>query len=558
MLFLQPIHGSSVMIEEMIAVVSEGLSGLDAGTQAKLLVGLQILFFLAAFRVLWLLRMTRRIQFVAPKKRRAGKPVHYLGFLYFVVCLLFAGTLLYQSTWHLMGVLRPEFVSFMKRYDRRLFNPAHQLNRGRILDRNGKVLAENRRGKKGVERRYPLGAKASHVVGYLHPVYGLNGIEKALEGSLAGTRAESVEDWEQLGKSILTQNKSAGGKDLRLTLDARLQSKAYELLGRRTGAVIVMGVRSGALYVVCSRPSFDPHQLDGRLFTSSGRQAPLLNRALRGLYPPGSTFKVAVGAAAMERGLPDVIECGRGVATSSGVKPIRDHVYYERRKQNRTWGGYGKIGMGTAMAESSNVYFASLGVRLGHAGFQSIGERMGFNQGITVLEGADGTIEAAPSQLPRLAPRDQYGLAQMGIGQGQVTATPLQMALITAAVANSGVAPSPRLLARQEPKSRGRFMAAATADKLAVLLRRVVTDGTAKRAAQLRWALAGKTGTAENGRGPSHSWFTGYFPFELPQFVVCVVVEHGGYGSATALPVAMGIIEEAGRLGLIQVPAEQG
>jgi penicillin-binding protein A len=536
-------------------LVDQGLQGLDPKTQSYLLLGLQVLFFLTAFRVLWIQASTRRIRF-APKGKKTRGSVHHLGLLYGGICFLFLGTLLYQSTWQLMGLLRPQFVSFMQRYDRRLFNPVLQLDRGKILDRNNVVLAENKKSDRGVRRYYPMGPKFAHVVGYFHPVYGLNGIEKALDRPLAGTRPETFEDWEQLGRNILIQEKAPDGKDIRLTLHAGLQSAAYDLLGKRRGAVVVMGVRSGAIYAACSRPAFDPNQLNAQTFLADGRGAPLLNRALRGLYPPGSTFKIALGAYALDRGLPDIIECGRGFSTSGSMKPIRDHIYYDREQQGRTWGGYGKIGLGTAMAESSNVYFAQLAVKAGHEGFDWIGNKMFFNRPLTLVKSGEEAIQAASSQLPRLKSGDQYGLAQMGIGQGKLAMTPLQMALITAAVANDGVAPAPRILAGQEPAPLARFMSSQTASKLGVMLRRVVTDGTAKKAHNLPWALAGKTGTAENGSGPAHSWFTGYFPFELPQLVVCVVVENGGYGSAAALPVSIGMVQEAARLGLFKLPGQ--
>ncbi len=537
----------------MESLVGDGLKGLDSATQANLLFGLQVLFFLASFRVLWLTFRTGRIQF-APKKKKAKVSVHYVGLVYWVLAALFLATLAYQATWQLMGIFRPKFVSFMQQYDRRHFNPARQLDRGKILDRNDVVLAENEQAAAGIKRRYPFGEKMAHLVGYFHPVYGLNGIEKAFDGVLAGTRAESMDDWEQLGRNILTQERSPGGKDIRLTVDAGLQSAAFDLLGDRKGAVVVMGIRSGALYAASSRPGFDPNQLKAQTFLEAGRQAPLLNRALHGLYPPGSTFKIAMGAYALEHGLPDLIDCGQGFATSRGVKPIRDHVYYDRERQGRSWGGYGKIGLGTAIAESSNVYFAKLGVQASHGGLRWIADKMFFNRPISVVESADGQVQSTASRLPGLKSVDQYGLAQMGIGQGQLAVTPLHIALITAAVANEGVAPLPRLLASQKPKPLGRFMSNATANKLGVMLRRVVTDGTAKKASQLPWALAGKTGTAENTQGASHSWFTGYFPFELPQLVVCVVVENGGYGSASALPVSISVVKEAARLGLFKMP----
>lgn len=154
-------------------------------------------------------------------------------------------------------------------------------------------------------------------------------------------------------------------------------------------------------------------------------------------------------------------------------------------------------------------------------------------------------------QVPRLSKSDQYGLAQMSIGQGQMLATPAHMALIAAAVANEGVAMRPRLVVTDRPGPLARFMPDATAATLAKLMRKVVTEGTAKGIDDKELPIAGKTGTAQSKGGEAHSWFVGFAPADNPALAFAVMVEEGGNGSTRAAPIARDLMRLAKAQGLV-------
>jgi peptidoglycan glycosyltransferase len=233
-------------------------------------------------------------------------------------------------------------------------------------------------------------------------------------------------------------------------------------------------------------------------------------------------------------------------------RKIRDHEYYTASKSGSTWTGQGSLDLATAFARSSNVFFAQLGVRYGHEAFYAMTEQMQLNRRIVLHETPYGDWSMRTGEIPRLDASDRYGLAQMSIGQGAALVTPAYMALIAATVANRGLAVRPRLIETDEPAPLAYFMSTSVAERLSAMLRQVVISGTGRGIDNPRLAIAGKTGTAENPHGASHSWFVGFAPADRPQLVVAVLVEHGGYGSATAAPIARDLLLRAVDLGLIE------
>lgn len=525
--------------------------------------GLQIAFMLV---VLYLLKQVYDLRTVTGlrhlAKPRAGFRLVIIG-----VALLFTAVLVYQATWQLSGTARQPFVAFMQLHDRRQFNPAHWIERGRILDHQGQVLAESRElpavSETGVEVRrvYPHGPAFAHVVGYAHPRFGTAGMEAAANVWLNGGSPESLLDWGELTRQLVTRDKRARGHDLVLTLDAELQQLAYQRLDGRAGAVVMLRPADGAVRVLVSSPSFDPNQVDGSLFRGADPDARLLNRATDGLYPPGSVFKVVLAAAALDAGSAPELSCpADGFTTSRRYPKIRDHEYYSARSAGRSWRGHGRIGLDQALIDSSNVYFAQLGVLLGHEAFRRTGERFLFNTRILLSDSLSRRQFMRTARIPRIAESDQYGLAQAAIGQGKVLVTPAQMALIAAAVANGGVAMRPRLTMprdqSEQPDALARFMHGASAARLAGMMRRVVSEGTGRGIETPGLAIAGKTGTAQNPFGASHSWFIGFAPADGAArgaaLAVAVLVEHGGYGSATAAPIARDLLLLAQQRGLLR------
>jgi peptidoglycan glycosyltransferase len=459
------------------------------------------------------------------------------------LALLFVAVLLHQASWQLTGLFRPQFVAFMQSHDRREFNPAHRIQRGRILDREGQVLAYSREEAGQVRRVYPFGPAFAHTVGYSDPRYGATGAEAAANAQLNGATPERLASWGELTRQLLIQSKRPRGQDLVLNLDARLQQLALQGLGERQGAAVLIRPRDGAVLVLANNPSFDPNWLDPVLFRGGDPATPLLNRATQGLYPPGSTFKTVMAALAIERGFAGTIPCpAEGYTTSARYPRIRDHGYYEARQGGRSFRGYGNLDLSRAFAESSNVFFAQLGVQYGLDALLETGERLQFDRKIRLYPGRDRAGNLSTGRIPRLKERDLYGLAQASIGQGRVLATPAHMAIIAAAVANGGIAMRPRLLAQDPPGPLGRFMSAPTAARLSRMMRQVVTKGTGRGIDGPELAIAGKTGTAENPRGAAHSWFVGFAPADDPTLAVAVLVEHGGYGSSAAAPIARDLL----------------
>ena len=459
------------------------------------------------------------------------------------LALLFGSVLIYQASWQLTGLFRPRFVAFMQSHDRREFNPAHRIQRGRILDREGQVLAYSREEDGQVRRVYPYDRAFAHTVGYSHPRYGAIGAEAAANAQLNGAAPERLESWGELTRQLLIRSKRPRGQDLVLNLDARLQQLALQRLGERHGAAVLLRPQDGALLVLANNPSFDPNALGAELFQTADPETPLLNRATQGLYPPGSTFKTVVAALALEHGFDGTIPCpAEGYTTSARYPRIRDHGFYEARRDGRRFRGSGNLDLSRAFAESSNVFFAQLGVRYGRDALRETAERFRFDRQIRLYPGHDRAGTLSTGHFPQLTAQDRYGLAQASIGQGQVLVSPAHLATIAAAVANGGVAMRPRLLAQDPPERLGQFLSAPAAAQLAQLMRQAVTSGTGRGIDGPELAIAGKTGTAENPEGAAHSWFMGFAPAAAPTLAVAVLVEHGGYGSAAAAPIARDLL----------------
>jgi len=522
---------------------------LDSDAWPVLRIGLQAAFFLT---ILYLIRLIFRLGGRDEPRhlRRRGRAYRVL---LIGLSLVFGSLLIYQASWQLTGVFRPEFVAFMQSHDRRQFNPAHRIRRGRILDHRGEVLAHSQALGDEVQRIYPYGPVFAHVVGYSHPKFGASGMEAAANVHLNGGAAEKLPAWGELGRQILTREKSPKGQDLVLTLDAELQLLAAQRLGGRRGAVVALRPQDGGIRVLSTTPAFDPNRIGPGLFQASLPGAPLLNRATQGLYPPGSTFKIVTAALALSQGFRGKLYCpADGYTTSPGYPKIRDHEYYSARRTGRTWKGHGNLDLATALAQSSNVFFAQLGVRYGPDAFLQTAERFLFNRRIGLYESPFGAWSMSAGRVPSIAPSDKYGLAQAAVGQGKVLATPAHMALIAAAVANGGLAMRPRLVEGDPPAALARFMPAADAEGLARMLRRAVAEGTGRGIEVEGLAIAGKTGTAQNPQGEAHSWFVGFAPAERPGLVVAVMVEHGGYGATAAAPIARDLLVRASELGMLR------
>ena len=325
-----------------------------------------------------------------------------------------------------------------------------------------------------------------------------------------------------------------GGETVPLTIDARLQNCATSLMKGRAGAVVALEPSTGRILALVSSP-----------------RAAYLNRALNGLYPPGSTFKVFMGAAAMSAGYEPVFNCpAEGWRPSRGTAPIRDVEAYDAMRRGRTWKGFGKIGMGQALTHSSNTYFAQLGAGFGTERFAKAVNAARMRDGAKVLASKAAALESAGGGVPEGL--GNAALAPVAIGQGALHLTPLGVALFTAAVANDGLMLEPTLDPNAKPALRARPFTFAAAARMKTMMRAAVRSGTGKPCDIAGLDVCGKTGTAQTDRGKDHSWFTCFAPEKAPRIVVTVVVEHGGFGASAALPVARAVLIEADKSGRLR------
>lgn len=410
--------------------------------------------------------------------------------------------------------------------------------RGRILDRDGNVLAETVPGEGRVYHDLSL----AHVLGYLSPRFGSQGVELAFNDFLIGQEGRS---WQAAFEAEFRRTHRRG-LDVQITIDPAVQRAADAALAGRKGAVVALDPRNGEVLAMVSNPGYDPATIDTagpELFTDP--DAPILNRAAQGLYPPGSTFKTVTAAAGLEHGLvaPDtIVTCEdefvvEGFAISCANVPQ----------------GVGTYPFTDAYAYSVNAIFAELGVDLGWPRLLEMSRRFGMADALPF------TLDTAPNQV--LGPeslRTGPLLASTAFGQGELFISPLQMAMVVATIANNGVMAEPHLGLRalDNGRDRGSLESAAerriispqVASNVGGMMREVVTRGQAAGVALDGIAVAGKTGTAEAYEGGgNHAWFIAFAPYENPVVAVAVVVEFGGSGAQVAAPIAGQVIQAAVR-----------
>ena len=409
------------------------------------------------------------------------------------------------------------------------------IRRGRILDREGRVLAES---SADHVRSYPYGRILAPVTGYQTERYGSVGVEQAAGQALSGVTADAAH-----AGPLRTLLRADAGYDVRLTVDAELSEAAWNALGTRRGAVIVMDAATGAVRAMVSSPSFDPAAVEKHWDELTAREdSPLLNRAAQGLYPPGSTFKTLIADAALEAGVTNPDE----VFTCTGELAIgSDYVLHESHGEV-----HGKLHLADALRESCNVTFATLALRLGASGLSSAFERFGIG-----TELADPELPMAAAHVPEMKRLGDGEIAQTGIGQGALLVTPLQMALVADAFANGGKMMQPYLIA-QVLTAQGTplyeasptvWRTATTAQRAAVIdgyMADVVAAGTGTAADVAGVRVTGKTGTAENASGTDHAWFIGSAEIKGRKGAFAILVENSGGGGTEAAPIARKLLEK--------------
>ena len=439
----------------------------------------------------------------------------------------------------------------------RIISEEYSRQRGPILV-DGKPIARSIATKDRLKylRDYSQGKLYAPATGFYSLVFGSSAIESESNSVLAGTDASL---FVRRVIDLLTGEAPQGGS-VALTLDPAAQKAAYDgltALGAR-GAVVAIAPSTGAILALVSTPSYDPNLVSGhdpaavraaykRLSTAPGQ--PMLDRALSQTYPPGSTFKVVTAAAALESGryTPDsAVDNAPSLDLPQTTSPL----------PNENGGPCSPSGTATltvALENSCNVSFGKIGLELGADALRTQADKFGFDTSVQV------PMTSATSRFPTNPDLPQT--AQSAIGQFDVRATPLQMAMVAAAVANRGVLMTPYLVSEVRgpdlsvldtttPKPLSTAISPQTSAALTTMMTKVVTEGTGSNGQIPGVVVAGKTGTAQQGGGRTpHAWFISFAPADSePKVAVAVVVEDGGgraeiSGNGLAAPIAKAVMQ---------------
>lgn len=422
-------------------------------------------------------------------------------------------------------------------------NPRHALldtSRGRILAGDGTVLAQTVDGR----RLYPLGASLAALVGYDSIRYGSSGIEAAFDRALSppDSSGDPFAQLEEIVATLRGDSTAPRGADVITTIVPAVQAQLFASLSRYPRAAgVVMDPQTGAVLALASVPSFDPNEFD-EAFPSlrSDTASPLLNRALDGLYPPGSTFKIFTASAALDSGVVTM----DSHFDDPGYFQIGNFTLHDNESE-----ATGYADLTTSFALSSNVDFAQIALKMGADTFYSYLDRWGVGKPL------DFQLPAETARVPPKASILPGELAQMGFGQGALLVSPLQMVLIGATIAGGGAEPRPyvvRQIVRDgvpasvfAPGTLANPVSSETAAKVTKMMIAVVERGTGTPAQIPDVTVAGKTGTATNPLGRSHAWFVCFAPAERPRVAAAIVVENVGYGATYAAPICREVLETA-------------
>lgn len=434
------------------------------------------------------------------------------------------------------------------------------------------------------KRFYPFNTFASHIIGYLQEIsqediknnkysekgigdlIGKTGIEKQYESILVGKKGKVLEIVDSLGrkKGELLRKEPINGKNIRLSLDFDLQKKAEELLDGREGAIIVLNPKTGEILAIASYPSFDPNKFINRFSPEEWQEIanspefPLENRAIRGLYSPGSIFKLAMALAALD--LNEITEKTYFICNGSIL--IYGHPFSCWYKP-----GHGPVNLISAIQHSCNIYFYLLGKKLGIKNIAKYAKEFGFGTktGIDLPEEKNGLVPD-PIWKEEVKKANWYPgeTISVSIGQGPLLVTPLQIADFTALIANRGKPVNPHLVIQEEKNEFKTPITREIQTKIDWTSKRklfekviegmwksVNANGTGRFALIDGYNICGKTGSTQivststieklgkqRKEIKTHSWFTGFAPKDNPKVVISVLVEYGGMGGQTAAPIA--------------------
>lgn len=465
--------------------------------------------------------------------------VKLFGLILILYALLFAFT----SYWSIFDAENLEANTANKRP----LLEEERIERGEILahDERTVIARSNPRGEgdgRIFVREYPEGDLYGNPIGYSFVQRGRVGTELDHNDELVGNKTEFLSILDEL------QGRAQEGSTLVSSLDPDAQQAALEGLGSQRGSVVAMVPATGEIRAMVSVPTYDPNDIPENFAQlNADRNAPLFNRATQAGYQPGSTMKVVTAAAALDSGefsVDDTVS-GQSPKEISGV-PL----------ENAGDESFGDIPLTEALTNSVNTVWAEVGEELGTDTMYKYMDRFGFNeqppldypefQLATSGEFADGKLLDAGS--------DQIDVGRMAIGQDKLNVTPLQMAMVAAAVANDGELMEPRLWSKvidpdgredeMSPDLQSRVMSDDTANALTDMMKDVVNEGTGTAAALSGIQVAGKTGTAEIANNINQAWFIGFAPADDPKIAVAATVERtSGFGGVVAAPIAKSVME---------------
>lgn len=415
-------------------------------------------------------------------------------------------------------------------YNKQESNLMKKTLRGSILSSDGTVLAYSRLNADGSQTRvYPYGSVFCHAVGY--NAFSKNGIEAQVNYYLLNTGDSVLDRAQKSGEGSLADGYTAVS-----TLNTKLQVLADQALGEREGAVFVTDVKTGKILALVSHPVFDPNNIEEDWdYIAENNSSPLLNRVTQGFYPPGSVFKIFTAYEYYREGM-DYESYGFDCNGYFSTEDYRISCFHG--------GAHGHVDFETSFAKSCNSSFANIGTSLNDEEFKKGLSNLLFdtelpagfyNRGVSV---SSYDISSVFKKL------------QTSIGQGDTSVSPYHINLVTMAIANGGELMVPYIvdsiedsrgltIKKYHPESYGELLTDDESMFLKELMRAVVTKGTGSQLGSDIYEAAGKTGSAEyNNHGDSHGWFTGFAPVDNPEIAITVIVERGGTGSESAVPIA--------------------
>jgi len=463
--------------------------------------------------------------------------------LFGLVVVLFTVLIAFTSYWSVFDADDLEANSANKRP----LLEEQQIRRGLILAADGTVLARNRavsRSPTFYERIYPQRELFGHPVGYSFVERGRVGLEREYNDELTGKHDEFETIFDEL------RGKEREGEDLVTTLDPAAQRTAIQALAGRAGGIVAIEPATGNVRTMVTVPGYDPNAIPQH-FSDLLRapRSPLLNRTVQSGYPPGSTFKVVTATAALDSGefTPQTTVSGKSPKVIDGV-PL----------QNFGGEDFGQTTLTDALTHSVNTVWATVGERLGKETMYEYMRRYGFNRK-PLLDLPRDEMRASgvyDRKGDLLGPGDPVDIGRVAIGQERLQVTPLQMALVPAAIANGGSLMRPhlvrfvrdrdnRIVRRVKASEQSEVMKPSTASALAQMMSKVVEEGTGTAAALEGIEVAGKTGTAEVGTTLNQAWFIAFAPVQAPRIAIAVTVERTtGQGGTIAAPIAKQVMEE--------------